>query len=151
MTEATQTHIWKEINATWDGVDNYLIENQAGAAVLTGHSKEGNPVIGPMEMLLAGLAGCAAIDIIDILNKKRQTPLDFKIKVRGQQRIDIYPKAYTGFEIEYLLWGDTLQPKDVEQAIQLSEEKYCSVGATLAKAGPIRSSYRILKPDEKIE
>ncbi len=151
MTEETPTNIWKEINAAWDGADGYLVENQAGATVRTGKGTEGNPVVGPMEMLLAALAGCAAIDIIDILRKKRQIPLDFKIKVRGNQRIDAYPKAYTEFQIEYFLWGEHLQPLDVERAIQLSEEKYCSVGGTLSQAGPIRSSYRILKPGEKIE
>jgi putative redox protein len=151
MTEVTPTNIWKEINATWDGADGYLAENKAGASVLTGKSKDGSPVIGPMEMLLVGLAGCAAIDIIDILKKKQQMPLDFKIKVRGNQRIDLYPKIYTEFQIEYLLWGENLQQKDVEQAIQLSEQKYCSVGGTLSKAGPITSSYRILKPGETIE
>ena len=107
--------------------------------------------VGPMEMLLVALAACTAMDIVDILKKKRQTPLDFKIKVLGNQRMDAYPKIYTEFKVQYLLWGESLQAKDVEQAIQLSEEKYCSVGATLAKAGPIHSSYRILKPGEKIE
>jgi putative redox protein len=151
MTEATSTNVWKEINTTWDGANGYLAENKAGASILTGKSKDGSPVIGPMEMLLVGLAGCAATDIIDILKKKKQIPLDFKIKVRGNQRTDIYPKVYIEFQIEYFLWGENLQPKDVEQAIQLSEEKYCSVGGTLSKAGSITSSYRILKPGEPIE
>jgi uncharacterized OsmC-like protein len=53
--------------------------------------------------------------------------------------------------VEYLFWGENLIAKDVEQAIQLSEEKYCSVGRTLAKAAPIHSIYRILKPELAIE
>ena len=151
MTEATPTNTWKEINAAWDGADGYLAENKAGATVLTGNSTDEKPVVGPMEMLLAALAGCTGVDVIDILRKKRQTPLDLKIKVRGNQRTDVYPKVYTEFQVEYFLWGESLQPKDVEQAIQLSVEKYCSVGGTLVQAGPITSSYRILKPGEKIE
>jgi putative redox protein len=104
-----------------------------------------------MELLLVGLAGCTAIDVIDILTKKRQLPTDFKVKVRGNQRTDVYPKVYTEFQIEYFVWGEDLNPPDVEQAIRLSEDKYCSVGGTLAKAGPITSTYHILKPGEKIE
>jgi putative redox protein len=150
MSEEHATSIWKEINASWDGANGYSAENKAGATVLMGTDKDGNHSIGPMEMLLVALATCTAMDIIDILKKKRQVPLDFKIKVRGHQRTDIYPKIYTEFQVQYLFWGDGLQAKDVEQAIQLSEEKYCSVGATLAKAGPLHSTYRILKPGEKI-
>jgi putative redox protein len=151
MADENPTHVWKEINTTWDGADGYYAENKSGAVILMGKDKDGTPVISPMEMLLAGLAGCTAIDIIDILRKKRQLPTEFKVKVRGKQRIDSYPKAYTEFEVVYLLWGENLIEKDVEQAIQLSEEKYCSVGGTLAKAGPIHSTYRILKPDKVVE
>jgi len=151
MAEENVTNVWKEINATWDGADGYLAENKAGETVLMGKYKDGEPGVNPMEMLLMGLAGCTAMDVIDILKKKRQIPLDFKIKVLGNQRTDIYPKIYTEFQVEYFLWGDTLQHKDVEQAIQLSLEKYCSVGGTLSKAGPIHFTYRIFKPGEKIE
>jgi putative redox protein len=151
MAEENPTNVWKEITTTWDGVDGYLAENKAGGTLLTGKGQDGIPRMGAMEMLLVGLAACTAIDIIDILKKKQQLPQDFKIKVRGNQRLDVYPKVYTEFEVQYFLWGENLQAKDVEQAIRLSEEKYCSVGGTLSKAGPIRSTYRILKPDETIE
>ena len=151
MTEATLTHTWKEINVDWDGGDTYLAVNKMGGTVRTGRSTPDNPVVGPMEMVLVGLAGCTALDVIDILTKKRQVPLDFKMRVRGKQRTDVYPKVYTEFHVEYLLWGDHLQEKDVERAIELSVEKYCSVGGTLVKAGPILHSYRILKTMEQIE
>jgi putative redox protein len=142
------TYLWKEVHASWDGADGYTAENKAGATVLMGKGKDGKPGIGPMEMLLAGLAGCTGMDIVDILKKKRQIPTDFQIKVRGNQKTDSYPKVFTEFQVEYLLWGENLKPKDVEQAIQLSEEKYCSVGGTLSKSGAIHSSYKILKPGE---
>ena len=151
MADDSVTNVWKEISASWDGAEGYLAENKAGETVLLGKYKDGEPGISPMELLLMGLAGCTAMDVIDILKKKRQVPLAFKIKVLGNQRLDVYPKVYTEFMIEYVLWGDNLVARDVEQAIQLSEEKYCSVGGTLAKAGPIHSSFRILKSGEKIE
>ena len=77
MTEENVTNVWKEISASWDGVDGYLAENQAGETVLLGKYKDGEPGISPMELLLMGLAGCTAIDIVDILRKKRQVPLAF--------------------------------------------------------------------------
>jgi putative redox protein len=151
MTDENPTNIWKEINSTWDGADGHSAQNKFGVAVLMGNPNEGKPFMSPMEMLLAGLAGCTGMDIIDILKKKRQLPAEFKIKVRGNQKVDSYPKIFTEFQVEYLLWGENLIAKDVEQAIQLSEEKYCSVGGTLSKAGPIRSTYRILKPGQAAE
>jgi putative redox protein len=151
MSDEKPTNLWKEVRAVWDGADGYTAENQAGATVLMGKDKDGKPGIGPMEMLLAGLAGCTGMDIVDILKKKRQIPTDFRIRVRGNQKIDTYPMTFVEFQVEYLLWGDNLKVKDVEQAIQLSEEKYCSVGGTLSKSGSIHSTYKILKPGESAE
>jgi putative redox protein len=145
MSEENPTTLWREINTVWDGQDGYTAQNSAGGAVLMGKDKDGSPGVGPMELLLAGLAGCTGMDIVSILEKKRQKPEKFEVKVRGSQKIDIYPKVFTEFQVEYTLWGDNLKEKDVEQAIQLSEEKYCSVGGTLSKAGPIHSTYRIIR------
>ncbi|MCX6064233.1 MAG: OsmC family protein [Chloroflexi bacterium] len=151
MSVEKTTNLLKEINVAWDGADGYSAENEAGATVLLGKDRTGKPGIGPMEMLLAGLAGCTGMDIIEILKKKRQIPTEFKIKVIGNQKIDTYPMVFTDFQVEYLLWGENLVEKDVAQAIQLSEEKYCSVGGTLSKAGPIRSTFRILKSGESAQ
>ena len=148
MTEEKSKQRWKEISASWDGNEGYVATTKAGATVLMGIDKDGNPGIGPMDMLLAGLAGCTMMDIVDILRKKRQIPANFQTKVRGNQRVDEYPYYFTDYTIEYLLWGDNLVQKDVAQAIKLSEEKYCSVGGTLSKAGPIHSTFRILKSSE---
>ncbi len=148
MSETKPKNQWKTVETTWDGGAGYIASNQAGATVLMGKDKEGNPGIGPMEMLLCGLAGCTMMDIVEILRKKRQLPVAFKVITRGNQRLTEYPYHFTEFQVEYLLWGENLQEKDVAQAVQLSEEKYCSVGGTLAKAGPIRSTFRILKPGE---
>jgi putative redox protein len=145
MSEEKQTNLWKEITTAWDGESGYLVRNPSGGTALMGKDKDGNVGIGPMEMLLAGLAGCTAMDILSILEKKRQKPDKFELRVLGNQKIDDYPMVYTEFKVEYVLWGADLKEKDVEQAIKLSEEKYCSAGGTLAKAGPIRSTYQIIR------
>jgi putative redox protein len=148
MTDEKQTNVWKEITTSWDGAEAFTTTNQYGAKMLIGKDKDGNIGIGPMDALLAGLAGCTMYDIVDILRKKRQLPVDFKVRVRGNQRLTEYPYLYTEFQLEYILWGDNLKEKDVKQAVELSETKYCSAGGTLAKAGPIHSTFRILKPGE---
>jgi len=148
MTEDNPMTSWKEISAEWDGNNGYIALTKSGATVLMGKDKEDQQGLSPMEMLLSGLAGCTMMDIIDILKKKRQVPVEFKTVVRGNQRINEYPHSFTEYQIEYVLWGETLKDKDVEQAIKLSEEKYCSVGGTLSKSGPIHSKFRILKPGE---
>ena len=148
MAEEKPKNLWKEISAEWDGEDGYVAMTGAGVSVLMGKGKDGQPGIGPMHMLLAGLAGCTMMDIVEILRKKRQVPTAFKVVVHGKQRKDEYPNYFTDYQIEYRLWGNNLKEKDVAQAIQLSKEKYCSVGGTLSKSGPIHSSFRIVKPEE---
>ena len=94
-----------------------------------------------------GLAGCTGMDIVHILGKKRITLDQFEVRVRGK-RADDFPKVYNEIEIEYILWAEGLEPKAVEQAIDLSEAKYCSASAMLSKSAKMRSSYRILAPGE---
>ena len=136
--------IWREVSATWKGGLSFLGENDKGGTVQMGPMNES---IGPMQLLLVGLAGCTGIDIITILQKKKATPIDFKVKVRGR-RADTFPMVYTDIEVKYLFWSDTLKAREVEQAIKLSEQKYCSVSIMLGKTSKITSTYKILKPGE---
>jgi len=135
---------WREVSATWQGGLNFIGENDKGGTVQMGQVDER---IGPMQLLLVGLAGCTGIDIVSILEKKRTIPTDFKVKVRGK-RAETFPMVYTDIEIEYLLWGDNLKIRDVEQAIKLSEDKYCSVSIMLGKTARLTSTYKILKPGQ---
>jgi putative redox protein len=135
---------WKEVSATWTGGLNFIGENAKGGTVQMGPT-DGN--IGPMQLLLVGLAGCTGIDIVSILEKKKVTLTKFKVKVRGK-RAENFPMVYTDIEVEYLLWGDNLKTRDVEQAIKLSEHKYCSVSIMLRKTATISSKYQILKPGD---
>jgi putative redox protein len=142
--EEPLTDNWKEVTATWQGDLNFFGENAKGGTVQMGSVDES---IGPMQLLLVGLAGCTGIDIISILQKKNITPTDFKVKVRGK-RAEKFPMVYTDIEVEYLLWGDDLKIREVEQAIKLSEHKYCSVSIMLGKTAKISSTYKIFKPGE---
>ncbi len=139
---------WKEVTAEWKGATTFMGKNSAGGSVQMGEI-DGKPGIGPMELLLVGLAGCTGYDVAMILEKKKQPMQDLKINVRGK-RVDTYPMVFDQIEIEYIFWGEGLSEKAIEQAIELSENKYCSASAMLAETAEITSTYRILSPGEKV-
>jgi putative redox protein len=89
-----------------------------------------------MEMLLMGLAGCSAIDVIVILNKQKQVIDDFKIQVRGQREAGAIPAPFKTIHIEYQLKG-ALDEAKVRRAIDLSMDKYCSATAQLRPTADI--------------
>ncbi len=97
----------------------------------------------PKELVLMGLAGCTASDVIPVLKKKR-APLDnLEINVTGIEREE-HPKIFTEIHVEYVFYGDGLSVQDVERAIELSVTKYCSVSAILGASAKLTHSYRIV-------
>ncbi len=97
-----------------------------------------------MELLLVAFGGCTGMDVISILRKKRQQVTGLEMNVKGEKTSD-YPKIYKEVHVEYVVKGKGVQKEAVERAIGLSLDKYCSVGATLAKAGTITHSYKIIE------
>ena len=137
---------WTEITTTWINEMAFVGQNSVGGTVQMG-TLDGKPGIGPMQLLLVAVAGCTGEDIVSILKKKRQPPTDMQVRVRGKRATE-YPLVWTDIHLNYLIWGEKISPKDVEQAIRLSEEKYCSVGIMLGKVAKITSEYHLLKPGE---
>ncbi len=137
---------WQEVSVTWKGQSLFAAENESGGSM---EMDGGRPseLLAPMELVLAALAGCTGVDIVSILKKKRAELADFKVRVRAK-RADEHPKVYTEYWVEYLFWSNDIQVKDVEQAIQLSKDKYCSVSAMLKPGADFHYSYQILKPGE---
>ena len=112
--------------------------------VLDGEPEFGGSLAGttPKELLLIALAGCTANDVIPILKKKRSPVRHFEINVKAHDR-DEYPKIFTDVHVEYVVYGDGINPTDVERAIELSATKYCSVSAIVGASVKITHSYRI--------
>ena len=96
----------------------------------------------PMQLLLAGIGGCSAIDIISILRKQRQPLDDINIRVDGDREADQVPSLFTKIHLHYDLSG-ALDEQKVERAIELSVNQYCSVGKMLEKTAQITYSYTI--------
>lgn len=98
----------------------------------------------PMELIAIGLAGCTAMDVISILQKKRQNVTEFEVQLRSEQARD-HPRVFTQMEIEYLISGHDIDETAVERAIELSENEYCPAQAMFNRILPIKLSYRILQ------
>jgi len=100
----------------------------------------------PMELLLAALGSCTAMDVVSILRKKRQNVTGYHIEVRGVQQDD-YPHVFTEISIRHVITGNDVSDDAVRRAIELSEFKYCPAFAMLSKAARIRSSYELRQPE----
>lgn len=136
-----------EGQVTW--VDGLCFVGQSPSGkgiVIDGRKEVGGSELGPtpMELVLIALAGCTAMDVISILNKQRQKVTAFQVKVRAE-RAQEHPKVYTQFHLEYIVKGQGISEEGLKRAIQLSKEKYCSVGAMLERAAPIYTSYTIIE------
>ncbi len=106
----------------------------AGGYPFTMHTPSDDQGATPMEYLLAGVAGCTAMDVISILQKKRQKVHDFEVRIEGTQA-DTDPHVFTHATITYVLRGEKIDPATVERAIELSHTKYCSAQAMFEHAG----------------
>ena len=96
----------------------------------------------PMRLLLLGMAGCTAMDVLSILRKKRQQVSGLEVEVQGN-RVGEHPRVYDRVEIIYRVRGKGVDPKAVERAIELSETRYCPAIAMLEKAAEITNRYEI--------
>lgn len=103
----------------------------------------------PLELLLVGMGGCTAMDVISMLRKMRQDVTCYQVVVTGD-RADEHPMVYTTIRVEHVLTGRGLQASMVERAIGLSKEKYCPAMAMLGQSACIETSYRIVE-EEKAE
>ena len=138
----------EKTQVTWIGPELRLLgETSTGAAVVVDYvlPDEDRPSNGPapMELLLTGLAGCTSMDVLSILRKKRQPFTGLQVKATGERREE-HPKIFTKIHLEFIVTGAEVDPKAVERAIELSQNKYCSAAAMLREAAEITTSYRIL-------
>lgn len=98
----------------------------------------------PMELILIGLCGCTAMDVISILRKKRQLVTNLQVKAQADQAMD-HPHVFTAIALEYIVTGQNVDSKAVERAIQLSSERYCPAQSMLGKVAAMTTSYIIVE------
>jgi len=128
----------------WIDEQKFVATSPSGHAVTIDSDRESNQAPGPMELLLMALGACTATDVVIILEKKRQKLQSLEVICSGERAAEP-PAVWTKLEIVYRLRGQ-LDDAAVKHAIQLSEDKYCSVAAMLRKTAPISWRYEIAPP-----
>lgn len=128
----------------WVGKERFLALSPSGHMVAIDSDRSSNGAPGPMELLLVALGACTATDVVAVLAKKRQPLEALEVEVSGERAAEP-PAVWVKLEIVYKLRGN-LDEHAVKHAIELSEEKYCSVAAMLRKTAPITFRYEIAAP-----
>lgn len=125
----------KEAQVVWKQGMTFEGRGKSGFTVTMDDGPDG---FSPMELVLVALAGCSSMDIISILQKKRQEVNGFEIRVHGLRR-DEYPRVFTDITLEYVVRGKDIRPDAVQSAIDLSNDKYCSVMGMLKESVNIQT------------
>jgi putative redox protein len=130
-------------------IEGVSFAGQSGSGhtvVMDGAPDSGGQNLGPrpMEMLLLGLGGCTAFDVIAILRKGRQEVTDCVVEIEAERR-DSVPKVFTRIHTHFIVTGHALDPAKVERAVALSAEKYCSASAMLGKTAEITHDFEVVE------
>jgi len=132
----------------WVEQRTFLGESGSGhTVVMDGSPDAGGRDLGvrPMEMLLLGLGGCTAFDVVDILQRGREPVIDLAIEIEGE-RSDEIPKIFKKINVRYVVTGPGLNPDKVDRAVKLSAEKYCSATIMLGAVAEITHDIKIVDP-----
>jgi putative redox protein len=116
------------------------------SVVMSSQDEENATGMKPSELLLVALAGCTSYDVVDILEKKRQKLTGLEVTITGEQEPDP-PWTYRKIHVHYVVRGKGLREKAVRDAIELSDEKYCSVSATVRGEADVTSDYTIVEEE----
>jgi len=140
--------VQKKINLEWKNNLQFEAKNSKGLSVdfdvPLAHGGD-ETALSPMENVLASLAACSSLNVLIILKKKRQKVTSYKIEAIADKKTDAPPKVFTKIHLKHIVTGEDINPEALKKAIELSEEKYCSVAAMLKKSVEINSSYEIME------
>lgn len=120
---------------------SFISTDSTGHSVILSTTDEGTGMK-PSELILSALAGCSSVDVIEILTKKKMPLSSLEVHATAEQDSDP-PWTFRKINLHFILRGMNLKEKDVHQAIELSESKYCSVAATLRGVAKISTSFEI--------
>jgi len=138
-----------DANVKWNGKMAFTGTADSGhEVIMDANDKVGGENTGsrPTELVLMGLGGCTAMDVVSILSKMKQDVTDFEIKLHTD-KTETHPKIFKDIVIEYVVTGHNIDQGAVEKAVMLSKEKYCGVQAMLRKAADIETKITILEAE----
>jgi putative redox protein len=139
MAHTAKIH-WNQQGLSFNGI----VDEHQKMSLHLGWTEEGlNDGISPMGLVMSALAGCTGMDVLSIMQKKRQQVSFFEVEVHGEQQAE-HPKVYRKVRIIYRFKGENLDPQAIERSIELSTTKYCPVNAMLREVAEIETAYEIL-------
>ena len=130
------------------GNEFYIGVSPSNHAVSIDTNHERNAAPTPVELLMIAVGACTAVDVVSILKKKRQHVTDYRVEVKGMRREE-HPRAFTKLEVHHIVRGRAVSSEAVERAVKLSDEKYCSVAATVRPAAEIVTTFEILEEGDE--
>lgn len=131
-----------EAKINWVDGERFVASASSGHSLVIDSDRVHNSASGPMEMVLMGLCGCTATDVVSILRKKREPLTHLEVHAQAE-RAAKPPSVYTSIHLVYTVVG-SVSLKAVEDAVRLSEEKYCSVSAMLKSTAKITTEVRVV-------
>jgi putative redox protein len=131
-----------DASVKWVDGNQFIGIPSSGHGLVIDADRTRNSGIGPMELLLLGLGSCTGTDVVIILQKKRECVTGLEVQIRGE-RASIPPTVYTEIHIHYVVTGRRVKEKSVQDAIQLSQTKYCGAAAMLGKTANMSFDYEI--------
>ncbi len=127
----------------WTGGQSFGVTAGSGGTIALDTSPEhGGRGPSPMEALLGALGGCTGMDVVSVLQKMRAPIEGLEIQISGERAAE-HPRIFTHITLEYVFTGTTLTPDQVQRAVTLSQDRYCSVSAMIRKAAALTYSWRI--------
>ncbi|WP_257285539.1 OsmC family protein [Endozoicomonas sp. SESOKO1] len=131
----------------WVDNQRFLGLTASGNSIVMDADKSQKSAPGPMEMVLMSLGGCASVDVVNILAKARQNVTSCHVDIESE-RADAIPAVFTRIHLRFVVKGSNIKESQVERAVNLSAEKYCSVAHMLGKGGvEITHSYQIIETE----
>jgi putative redox protein len=141
----------KKIKVRWGGRMSFIAIDEKKHSLLMDTAERiggDDAAFIPSDLLLVSLGGCNGVDIVGILKKQKQDIRELDIEVIGSQ-VDTHPKYFTEIRVEYVIRGKGIKKEFVERAIELSHDKYCSVGQTIEPKVKIINTYRIEEVEDQ--
>jgi putative redox protein len=140
-----------ELKATvhYGGNDFFIGTSPGGHSLIMETNGERGSAATPVELLLVAVGGCMGSDVVDILRKKRERVTDYRVEIRGERRTD-FPRSFQRIQLHHIIKGHGVSESAVEQALALSDTKYCSVAATLRPTAEISVSFEVIQEEPSL-
>ncbi len=131
-----------EATVSWHKDNTFIGTSGSGHSVVFDGNKDHSTAPSPMEMVLMAAGACSSVDVVSILQKARQQVLDCEVQLRAE-RAETVPKVFTTLHLHFVVTGINLSEKQVERAVQLSADKYCSVSIMLSGSVKVSHSFSV--------